>query len=171
MYACAAVGEHAAAKPRQSTAGQALGRGGRGQEGSVLGSVFLQSCPRAPSSLSPWLGPPARHEILTVVGVAHQARGVADRHTEELRQIDVSFVQRGAAPGWSVRGTWGRQNATVIRSGQEEEVGTGQRGGVESWHLSAVMIGSVCKHVLESVGFSEQESDLFVAPVYRGQVL
>lgn len=50
--------------------------------------------------LSPWL------EILTVVGVAHQARGVADRHTEELRQVDVSFVQRGAAPGWSVRRTW-----------------------------------------------------------------
>lgn len=49
--------------------------------------------------------------------------------------------------------------------------GRGGKEGVESWHLSAVMIGGVCKHVLESVGFSEQESNFFVTPVYRGQVL
>lgn len=33
------------------------------------------------------------------------------------------------------------------------------------------MVWGICKHVLESVGFSQQQPNLFVTPVYRGQVL
>lgn len=34
-------------------------------------------------------------------------------------------------------------------------------------HLSAVVIGGIGEHVLESVGLGEEQPNLFVAPVYR----
>lgn len=37
--------------------------------------------------------------------------------------------------------------------------------------LSLVVAGSVCKHVLQSVSFSQQETHLLVAPVDCGKVL
>ena len=65
----------------------------------------------------------------------------------------------------------GQQKCHSDQMGPGRGGGRGEEEGAESWHLSAVMVGGICKHVLESVGFGEQEPDLFVPPVYRGQVL
>lgn len=76
----------------------------------------------------------------------------------------MSFVQQE----WFLAGVHG------LHSGHSDEIAIrdgrslGPRG---RQHLSAVVVGGVCKHVLESVCLSQQQPDLLIAPVDRRQVL
>lgn len=61
-----------------------------------------------------------------------------------------------------------------LHSGHSDEVAIRDGGGLGPQgrqHLSAVVVGGVGKHVLESVGLGQQQPDLLIAPVDRGQVL
>lgn len=73
---------------------------------------------------------------------------------------DVSFLQQE----WFLAGVHsshsGHSDQIAIRDGA-----VGVPMGRQ--HLSAVVIWGIGKHVLESVGLSQQQPDLFVAPVYR----
>lgn len=75
-----------------------------------------------------------------------------------------SFVQQERF----LAGPAARTVATVIRLPSEMGPGGGSRG---TQHLSAVVIWGISKHVLESIGLSEQQADLLVAPVDRREVL
>lgn len=55
----------------------------------------------------------------------------------------------------------GHSDEITIRDG-------GSLGPQGRQHLSAVVVGGVCEHVLESVGLSQQQPDLLVAPVDCG---
>lgn len=61
-------------------------------------------------------------------------------------------------------GSTARTVSTVIRSPSEMGAVWVPKG---RQHLSAVVIGGIGKHILESVRLGEKQPNLFVAPVYR----
>lgn len=76
----------------------------------------------------------------------------------------MSFVQQE----WFLAGVHG------LPSGHSDEIAIrdgGSLGPRGRQHLSAVVVGGVCKHVLESVCLGQQQPDFLIAPVDRRQVL
>lgn len=76
----------------------------------------------------------------------------------------VSFVQQE----WFLVGVHG------LHSGHSDEIAIRDGGSLSPrgrQHLSAVVVGGVCKHVLESVCLGQQQPDFLIAPVDRRQVL
>lgn len=73
---------------------------------------------------------------------------------------------------YSRSGSW--PGVHGLHSGHSDEITIrdgGSLGPQGRQHLSAVVVGGVCEHVLESVGLGQQQPDLLVAPVDCGQVL
>lgn len=119
----------------------------------LLSSVFQRERQLSPPlSPHPEPGPCARHRILTVVPDTPR-----DEVTDagKLRpgwrwwwlrlRCGASFVQQE----WFLAGVHG------LHGGHSDEIAIrdgGSLGPQERQHLSAVVVGGVCKHVLESVG-------------------
>lgn len=83
-------------------------------------------------------------------------------------------------PGWQrrrasfVQQEWFLAGVHGLHGGHSDEITIRDGGGPGPQgrqHLSAVVVGGVGKHVLESVGLSQQQPDLLVAPVDGRQVL
>lgn len=122
--------------------------------------MYLLPCPL------PDLGPSTRPGILTAVRETHPETGSGGRARRRVKTwaAGVSFLQQ----------EWFLARVHGSHSGHSDPTALGDgdsRGPPGRRHLSAVVIRGVGKHVLQSVRLGEEQPDLFVAPVYRRQVL
>jgi hypothetical protein len=137
--------------------------------------LFLSSVFQREGQLSPPLGPlpepglSTRDRILTVV---------PDTPRDEV--MDAGKLRPGWRWWWWLRLRCGASFVQQewflagVHGGHSDEIAIrdgGSLGPQGRQHLSAVVVGGICKHVLESVGLSQQQPDLLIAPVDCGQVL